>query len=60
MMENKNTFEAYDVYISFKTNKSTNDDAWNELCKVCERNGIEIIEGLSCALFDKNGKEILE
>ena len=59
-MVKKNTFDAYDVSISFKTSKGNNEDAWNELCKLCEKNGISIIEGFSCALFDENGKEILD
>lgn len=59
-MVKKNTFDAYDVSISFMTNKENERDAWEELCKLCERNGISLIEGFDCALYDENGNQILE
>lgn len=55
-----NTYDAYNVGISFQTDATNCEDAWNELVNLLNSLGVEIIFGNEEELTDENGNEIQE
>lgn len=55
-----NTYNAYNVGISFQTNKTSCEDAWDELVNLLDTVGVEIVFGDEEELTDENGNEIQE
>lgn len=53
-----NTYDAYNVGISFQTDATNCVDAWNELVNLLDTVGVEIIFGDEEELTDENGNEI--
>lgn len=55
-----NTYDAYNVGISFQTDATNCVDAWNDLVNLLDTVGVEIIFGDEEELTDENGNEIQE